>query len=137
MLQDSNPAWTRQHTREQLMALKAGTSQSNGFPVLFFYDELDLAMKAEINTALDGLDAQGDCLIVDLSDVRFIDSSSIGALIAFGSRLAERGGTLAVASDREDLRRLFRTRGLVELLNFFDSQNEAAAFLKSSCGEAS
>jgi anti-sigma B factor antagonist len=117
--------------------VKAQTSETNGFPVLSFFDELDLATKADMQTVLDDLGAQGDCLIVDLSAVTYIDSSSIGALIAFSSRLGGRGGALAIASDREDLRRIFRTRGLVDLLHFFDSRDEAAAFLASSCREAS
>ena len=119
------------------MSLKTDITVSEGFPVLALSDELDLAVMPQLLSSLNDLGTRGDRLIIDLSGVKFIDSSSIGELIAFDARLRERGAMLAITSAQENLRRIFRTRGLVPLLCFFDSLSEAAAFLESECAEPS
>jgi anti-sigma B factor antagonist len=81
---------------------------------------------------LDLLETQGDRLIVDLSDVTYIDSSALGMLIALAARLGDRGASLAIISGREGLRRIFQTRGLVDLLGFAESLDEAATHLDSA-----
>ena len=114
------------------MTFKAETCETGGYPVLALSDEVDLTVKTDLQHTLDLLGKQGDRLIVDLSDVTYIDSSALGTLIAFSARLGDRGAALAIVSDREGLRRIFQTRGLVDLLHFVGSREEAAAYLDST-----
>jgi anti-sigma B factor antagonist len=51
-------------------------------------------------------------VIVDLTGTSFIDSSSLGALIAANRRLKSRGGRLVVACDTDAIVKTFRITGL-------------------------
>jgi anti-sigma B factor antagonist len=51
-------------------------------------------------------------VVVDLTDTTFIDSSSLGALIAANRRLKSRGGRLVVAAHAEAIVKTFRITGL-------------------------
>jgi anti-sigma B factor antagonist len=51
-------------------------------------------------------------VVVDLTETTFIDSSSLGALIAANRRLKSRGGRLVVACDTDAIVKTFRITGL-------------------------
>ena len=136
MLQDGSSWGQRHRPRDNGMAFNTETSQSKGYPVLALSGEADLTVTTDLRRALDLLEKQGDRVIVDLSDVTYIDSSALGVLIAYSARLHERGAALVIVSDRDGLRRIFQTRGLVDLLCFVDRRDEAAARLDSTRPEA-
>ena len=51
-------------------------------------------------------------VIVDLTDTKFIDSSSLGVLIGAHRRLKLRGGSLIVVCDNEAIAKTFKITGL-------------------------
>jgi anti-sigma B factor antagonist len=79
--------------------------------------EVDLACAAELRAAIDEVSqAQPRLLVVDLTDVSFVDSSGLGA-IAGGLRTQRRhGGELRVAGAAPHVRRVFEIAGLGQLL---------------------
>jgi anti-sigma B factor antagonist len=56
--------------------------------------------------------AGAERVIVDLTETTFIDSSSLGALIAANRRLKSRGGRLVVACATDAIVKTFRITGL-------------------------
>jgi anti-sigma B factor antagonist len=70
--------------------------------------EVDLYTAPELKRALDGItDLGGTSAVVDLADVSFIDSTTLGVLLRAHSELQGLGGRLVlVASDRRVLRTL-------------------------------
>jgi anti-sigma B factor antagonist len=70
--------------------------------------EADLHTAPELKRALDGVIGLGGTgAVVDLGDVSFIDSTTLGVLLRVHSRLQALGGQLVVvASDRRVLRTL-------------------------------
>lgn len=69
------------------------TSTSGSWTVISVNGELDLSTSEALKSALD--DGFGDTtpqIAVDLTDVTFMDSSSLGVLIAYMKRARERGG---------------------------------------------
>jgi anti-sigma B factor antagonist len=68
-------------------------------------------------------------LIVDLSEVGFIDSTAIGVLVASLKRLREAGGSLLVVCDNEDVRSIFETVGLESVIPLHRSHEDAFAAL--------
>jgi anti-sigma B factor antagonist len=71
----------------------------------------------------------GTRVLIDLSDVSFVDSAGLGALIGGIRRTRDRGGDAAVACDRPSLSRLLRTIGLDRLVTISSDTKQAMAAL--------
>jgi anti-sigma B factor antagonist len=66
-------------------------------------------------------------VIVDLSQIEFIDSTGMGALVAARNEAVSRGSALRVACPSERVMRLFRVTGLDDLLGVRSSLAQAMA----------
>ena len=73
-----------------------------------------------------------EALLIDLSDVPFMDSAGLGALIGGIRRTREAGGEVAVACSRPSLTRLLHTTGFDRIVPVAESVDEAAAALSSA-----
>jgi anti-sigma B factor antagonist len=78
--------------------------------------ELDAASVAAFRSAMVGL-ADGSNLIIDLSDVPFMDSAGLGALIGSIRRTREAGGEVALMCSRPTLLRLLETTGFDRIVS--------------------
>jgi anti-sigma B factor antagonist len=68
-------------------------------------------------------------LVIDLTDVTFIDSSGLSALLAASARARERGGTVALVLAQGEPPSIFRFRGVDRLLALYSSREEALSGL--------
>lgn len=87
--------------------------------------EITQDFKREMEKALE--DHKAVTLVLDLSDVSFMDSSGIGFLVACNTRLQASGRLLVLLSPSPQVR---KTLGLVQLLEFFkvaESEQELEA----------
>ncbi len=96
--------------------------------------ELDAYTVSEFRDALGGL-ADTPHLVIDLSDVPFMDSAGLGALIGGIRRAREAGGDVAVACRRPTLTRLLHTTGFDRIVSVTESVEDAAAALVDKVGE--
>src|SRR4051812_47489894 len=80
------------------------------------------------------IDAGRDTVVVDLSGTTFIDSSSLGVLIAAPRRLAGRGGRLAIACDVPAVVSTFKITGLDGVLEIVEPRAQALAGAPASPG---
>ena len=71
-------------------------------------------------------------LVIALSDVPFMDSAGLGALIGGIRRAREAGGDVAVACSRPTLTRLLHTTGFDRIVSVTDTVEDAAAALAES-----
>jgi anti-sigma B factor antagonist len=83
-------------------------------------------LKRHIMSRVDAGDRQ---LIVDLSEVEFIDSTAIGVLVGALRRLGANGGSLTVVCNNEDIRGIFETVGLAHVFPLHRSHEDALAAL--------
>ncbi len=60
-------------------------------------------------------------VVVDLTDITFIDSTMLGVLVTTGRRLREDGGQLVVVCPDEHIRRLFAITRIAELVSVIPS----------------
>lgn len=72
--------------------------------------EIDAYTVGSFREALTNL-AESDRLLIDLSDVPFMDSAGLGALIGGIRKVREANGAVAVSCDRPALIRLLHTTG--------------------------
>lgn len=88
--------------------------------------EIDLFTAPEFKQAvIAAIDGGADRVIVDLAEVSFIDSSSLGVLIGAHRRLKGRGGELIVACDREPILKTFKITGLDGVFRLVASVDDA------------
>ncbi|HVM51935.1 MAG TPA: STAS domain-containing protein [Acidimicrobiales bacterium] len=85
--------------------------------VVWIHGEHDVATKAALSLTLaDAARLDGGDLLVDLSCVRFMDASTIGALIGARNRLRAVSRTLTIRNPSRLARRLFELCGLEGLI---------------------
>ena len=82
------------------------TEHANGEAVLRVAGSLDLAGGDLLEDALSPFVSTTPRVVLDLSEVQFIDSSGLGALIAVHQNAADAGGELALRSPSDAVRRV-------------------------------
>ena len=88
--------------------------------------ELDAYTVASFREAL-GAIADHARVVIDLSDVPFMDSAGLGALIGGIRRAREHGGEVAVACSRPTLTKLLHTTGFDRIVPVTDTVDAAIA----------
>jgi anti-sigma B factor antagonist len=90
----------------------AGVDRHDGTVVVSLTGELDLYNAEEVRSALlEACAAEPQVLVVDLEQVRFIDSTALGVLIEARSKLADRSG-FRLAAPGLETRRALEVSGL-------------------------
>jgi anti-anti-sigma factor len=92
----------------------------NGRAIVFVSGEIDLSAKPLIDDALQEAQKEPADVIIDLSQVTFIDSTGINALI--GARRVTPGGQLHVVGASGRVRRVLEITGVAEYLSGDDSE---------------
>jgi anti-sigma B factor antagonist len=98
----------------------------DGAVVLRLGGELDLYNAEEVRTALaEAIDSAPQRIVVDMSEVEFVDSTALGVLIEARSKLGRDG--LALAGLQLDTRRTLQVSGLDRHLPVYESVEDALA----------
>jgi anti-sigma B factor antagonist len=104
----------------------------SGAPGVAVRGEVDINTVAQLSEALDhAVRESSGALIVDLSDVVFLGSTGLTALVRARAQLGREDRALVVVCPPGPVRRLFELVGIVDLFELFDSREEAAASLRS------
>ena len=95
--------------------------------------EVDLYAAPEFKRELlQVIDAGAALVIVDLSDVTFIDSTTLGVLLSVVKRVRPEGGAVVVVCPDRNVRRIFEITLLDRVFAIVDTRDEAFAELTSS-----
>jgi anti-anti-sigma factor len=104
------------------LALRAVTTDRGR--VIEAYGEIDIANAGEVQKMIDATVAGGaDHLIVDLSGVRFMDSSGLNVLIGTARQFGP--GSFGVVVSRPSIRKIFALTGLDKVVPIFASLTDA------------
>jgi anti-sigma B factor antagonist len=104
------------------------TSTRGATVVVAVTGDVDIHTAPQVAERLDALRAEGcTAIVVDLSDVTFLDSSALGVLIAAHRELAGVGGGLRLAAPRPQVSQVFRITRLAEVIPLFDDVDAACA----------
>ena len=93
--------------------------------------ELDAYTVAQFRESLTQL-SEHRFILVDLSDVPFMDSAGLGALIGGIRRARENDGDVSVACNRPALTRLLHTTGFDRIVPVCETVEEAIEALRNS-----
>ena len=105
----------------------AGIDRNGGSTVVHLAGELDLYNAHEVREALLGCTEESpERLVVDLAEVKFIDSTALGVLIEARTRMANRKAFLLAAPGLET-RRALEISGLDKHFSVHESVDEATS----------
>ncbi len=98
----------------------------NSIHVIDLSGDFDLYEATEFKTRLKTWISSGvKKMVVNLKDLRYIDSSGIGALISGLQQMFKVGGKFKIAGLHQDLRRSFELANLVRLFEIYSTDDDA------------
>ncbi len=94
---------------------------------------LDVAVQGDFKDKLLGIiDSGSDDIVLDLSEVVFVDSSCLGTLVALTKKIREKDGDLKMTRLNDDVRSIFQITRLDKIFEIFENNDEAIqSFFKS------
>jgi anti-sigma B factor antagonist len=101
-------------------------NDNDGTLVFRLRGSLDLATAPTVRAALTDATEQGsNNLIVDLTQLEFLDSTGLGVLIGAHRRRAEHGGTFRLIVSEGPISRLLNITGLIAVFAVYRSIDDA------------
>ena len=108
------------------MEFALSTRDVDGWVVVAVTGELDVYTAPALEEALGELvDADRVSIVVDLTDVSFMDSTGLGLLIKALKWTREKDGTLRIVANTDKILKVFRVTGLDSVLDLHASVSEA------------
>jgi anti-anti-sigma factor len=90
--------------------------------------EVDIATVPRLRELVgESLDANKQHVVLDLTEVPFIDSVAVDLLVKTNMEMRERGGRFVIVCTEPAIRRLMTTVGLDNILDLADTREEALA----------
>ena len=98
-----------------------------GIQVVKPWDRLDTANGPELEAYLNDVAGKGHRkVILDLSEVEYMASQGLRAILSAAKQIEADGGRLAVAHPRDDVRKVFGLTGVHQILAIYHTLTEAA-----------
>ena len=106
--------------------LSSSSPSQTGSNVLPLKGEIDLHVSPSVTASLNEMiDKKPERLVVDLSDVSYIDSAGLAALIEAMQKVDGYGGKFALAGLQETVRSIFEISRLDQVFQIFPDTNAA------------
>jgi anti-sigma B factor antagonist len=110
------------------MDLAISSRSVGNYSVVAVEGEVDVYSAPALDEVLSGLIAEGNTrLIIDLTEVGFLDSTGLGVLVKALKRVREADGSLAVVTASERVLKVFRITGLDVVMSLVPSVDQALA----------
>lgn len=90
--------------------------------------EIDLYTGPRVKDCIhDLIDQEHYNLIVDLENVRYMDSTGLGILMSALKRVEEKGGRIVIVCNNARVLKIFKLTGFVHTFSIFNTEAEAVA----------
>jgi len=88
--------------------------------------EIDVYTSPKVKEAIMGLiDAGNYALVINLENVRYIDSTGLGVLIGGLKRVREHSGAVNLVCTNPQIKKIFDITGLVKIFGIYDTEATA------------
>ena len=113
--------------------LETALREVDGTTILDVTGEIDVYTAPQFKDAVNGIIAAGQKhLVVNMTDVTYMDSSGFGALLSATRRLRPQGGTVNLVKVSSAIDRILRITRLNTVFATYDSIDEALAAAQST-----
>jgi anti-sigma B factor antagonist len=110
------------------LSIDVSSTDEGRTQIFVLHGSLDLATSPSLRAALlDATERDGGQIVVDLSQLEFLDSTGLGALIGAHKRALESDGSVRLVVKEGQILRLLRITGLLEVLAVYCSLDDALA----------
>jgi anti-sigma B factor antagonist len=107
--------------------LRLSSERRGGSLVVAIGGELDIVTSRQLDEHLTRSRGKDRRVVLDLSDVEFMDTSSLAVIVGHWKRLEASGGTLVLAGARYRYTKTLWITGLADRLPMYDTVDEALA----------
>lgn len=108
---------------------------AGSYPVLTIHGEADISSAPALRDGLTALIESGSkAVLVDLTDVAFLDSTGLGVLVSARNAAVEAGGALPIACDDGRILKLFKITGLEQVFDIHPTVDAALQSLDGPTG---
>lgn len=115
------------------LRLEYNVRRIDGLPVLAVAGEIDIYTAPLFKQAVVNLVSEGSTqVIIDLSDVTFMDSSGFGTLLGATKRLRPLGGGLHLAGANGTIQRMLHLTRLDTIMRVYPTPEEAVKAVKAN-----
>ncbi len=110
-----------------VLDLKINLKKEQGIPVIGLNGEIDVYTYPQLNETIEKILLEGSInIVVNMEDVRYIDSTGLGVLANTASKILTHKGQLNIVCTKPNVRKIFQVSGLMNKnLSLFE--NEATA----------
>ena len=100
--------------------------QDDGVIVVVVHGEVDIRTAPDLRDCLsEVIDSDVKRVVLDLTDVEFLDSTALSVMVGAHKRLAKTGEPLAVVATTEAVQRVLSVTGLSRVFAVHDSRDAA------------
>jgi anti-anti-sigma factor len=117
------------------MEILAPGCDADGYLHIRLEGQLDVASSADLRSALDSV-VGAAVVLIDLSEVSFLDSAGLGVLIGSIRRFRERGTEVALCATPGHVYRVLRTTGMGRIVDVFDDLGSALEAIREQASPA-
>lgn len=94
--------------------------------------EIDIYTSPSVKESINSLIAKGSYnFIINLDQVRYIDSTGLGVLIGALKKVREHDGHIYLVCVDQQIKKVFNITGLVKIFRIFESNDEAVSAFKA------
>lgn len=115
---------------EMMNVIHIKLNQTDDIAVIRPRGTLSVKERPVLSDLVETVDMQRSNVIVDLSDVKIVDSSGLGDLVGSHNKVSDRGGHLVLACTPHRLLTTLEVSNLDQLLENYESVAEAIAGLQ-------
>lgn len=109
--------------------VKITTEHKNDYVVLMIEGSLSVENLSRFETSLDQMFREKKHIVINLKEVSFIDSSSLGVLILFFSKMEKIKKYMIFIHINQEISQMFQVAGLRNRLHIFNSLERAEEFI--------
>ena len=110
----------------ETLSIDMHTREEEKLHLFVLHGDLDVATSPALRAALVEAASSGKHdLIVDLSNLEFLDSTGLGALIGANKRAKEQGGEVRLITQEGQILRLLRITGLLDIFRVYLTTDDA------------
>ena len=119
------------------MDIKVDTRQvEDNISIIEVQGEIDVYTSSWVKEAVADFIQKGNYnIIINLEEVRYIDSTGLGVLIGALKRVREKDGTISLICTNPQIKKIFNITGLVKIFQIYKSEEEAIQTLKAAKAE--